>query len=142
MKKIIRTSDEMEAMGAELVKNLDVPAVIYLHGDLGAGKTTLVRGALHGLGYQGLVKSPTFTLVESYFFNSLDAYHFDLYRISDPEELDYIGIREFCSGSNICFIEWPNLGKPLVPKATMEISIEYIDAGRQISIKNHTSQPL
>jgi tRNA threonylcarbamoyladenosine biosynthesis protein TsaE len=142
MKKIIRSSDEMEAMGAALVKDLAIPAIIYLHGDLGAGKTTLVRGALRGLGHKGLVKSPTFTLVETYSFDSLEAYHVDLYRISDPEELDYIGIREFCSGSNICFIEWPNLGKPLVPKATLEILIEYVPQGRQVSIEKHTPQPL
>ena len=138
MKKIIRSSDEMEAMGATLVIDLATPAIIYLHGELGAGKTTLVRGALRGLGHQGLVKSPTFTLVETYSFDSLEAYHFDLYRISDPEELDYIGIREFCSGSNICFIEWPNLGKPLVPRATMEITIEYVPEGRQLIIQNQT----
>ena len=138
MKNIIRSADEMEALGAALVEDLSTPAIIYLHGDLGAGKTTLVRGALRGLGHKGLVKSPTFTLVETYSFDSLEAYHFDLYRISDPEELDYIGIREFCSGSNICFIEWPNLGKSLVPKATMEISIEYIPEGRQVSIQNYT----
>jgi len=138
MKKIIRSSGEMEAMGAALVENLTTPAIIYLHGDLGAGKTTLVRGALRRLGHDGLVKSPTFTLVETYSFDTFEAYHYDLYRVSDPEELDYIGIREFCSGSNICFIEWPNLGKPLVPKATMEISIEYVPEGRQISIENHT----
>ena len=138
MKKIIRSSGEMEAMGAALVENLTTPAIIYLHGDLGAGKTTLVRGALRRLGHDGLVKSPTFTLVETYSFDTFEAYHYDLYRVSDPEELDYIGIREFCSGSNICFIEWPNLGKSLVPKATMEISIEYVPEGRQISIENHT----
>jgi len=138
MKKIIRSPDEMEEIGATLIKDLATPAIIYLHGDLGAGKTTLVRGALRGLGHEGLVKSPTFTLVETYSFDSLEVYHFDLYRISDPEELDYIGIREFCSGSNICFIEWPNLGKPLVPKATMEISIEYVPEGRQLSIEKHT----
>ncbi len=138
MKQIIRSADKMEAMGATLVENLSTPAVIYLHGDLGAGKTTLVRGALRQLGHKGLVKSPTFTLVETYSLDSLEAYHFDLYRISDPEELDYIGIREFCSGSNICFIEWPDLGKPLVPKATMEISIEYAPEGRQLSIVNHS----
>jgi tRNA threonylcarbamoyladenosine biosynthesis protein TsaE len=141
MKRTICSSDEMEALGATLVDKLTTPAIIYLHGDLGAGKTTLVRGALRGLGYEGLVKSPTFTLVESYSFDSIEVYHLDLYRISDPEELEFIGIREFSSGSNICFIEWPNLGKPLIPKATMEISIEYIPQGRQISIENHTSQP-
>jgi len=138
MKKIVRSADEMEALGAHLIQPLDKPAIIYLHGDLGAGKTTLVRGALHGLGHEGLVKSPTFTLVETYSLASIEVYHFDLYRISDPEELDYVGIREFCSGSNICFIEWPNLGKPLIPKATMEISIEYIPEGRQVSIQKDT----
>ncbi len=138
MKQIIRSADEMEDMGAALVENLSTPAIIYLHGDLGAGKTTLVRGALRQLGHEGLVKSPTFTLVETYSFASFEAYHFDLYRISDPEELDYIGIREFCSGSNICFIEWPDLGKPLIPKATIEISIEYVAEGRQVRVENHT----
>lgn len=137
MKQIISCAEQMEALGATLVDNIAAPAVIYLHGDLGAGKTTLVRGALRKLGHQGLVKSPTFTLVETYSFPSLQAYHFDLYRISDPEELEYIGIREFSNGPSICFIEWPNLGKPLIPKATMEISIEYSQQGRQVSIENH-----
>ncbi|MDW3095333.1 MAG: tRNA (adenosine(37)-N6)-threonylcarbamoyltransferase complex ATPase subunit type 1 TsaE [Gammaproteobacteria bacterium] len=140
MKQIISCAKEMEALGAKLVKDISTPAVIYLHGDLGAGKTTLVRGAVHQLGHQGLVKSPTFTLVETYSFPSLEVYHFDLYRISDPEELEYIGIREFSSGPSICFIEWPNLGKPLIPKATMEISIEYVQQGRQVSIENYPLQ--
>ena len=139
MKTIVRSAEDMEALGAQLIEQLNKPAIIYLHGDLGAGKTTLVRGALHALGHQGLVKSPTFTLVETYTLASQEAYHFDLYRVSDPEELDYIGIRECCSDANICFIEWPNLGQPLVPKATMEISIEYIPEGRQVSIKNNAS---
>lgn len=138
MKKIVRSSDEMEAIGAALVNGLHIPAIIYLHGDLGTGKTTLVRGALRGLGHKGLVKSPTFALVEAYSLDSIEVYHLDLYRVSDPEELDYIGIREFCHGPNICFIEWPNLGKPFVPKATMEISIEYAPEGRQICIENQT----
>ncbi len=137
MKQNISSAEQMEVLGATLVDDLTTPAVIYLHGDLGAGKTTLVRGALRQLGHQGLVKSPTFTLVESYSFPTLEVYHFDLYRISDPEELDYIGIREFSNGPNICFIEWPNLGKPLIPKATMEISINYTQQGRQVSIENH-----
>ena len=138
MKQIIRTAEEMEAAGADIVKSLPRPAVIYLHGDLGAGKTTFVRGALRELGHYGLVKSPTFTLVESYSLPDVEVYHFDLYRISDPEELDYIGIREFCSASNICFIEWPNLGQPLVPKAYMEIFIQYVPEGRLINTQYNT----
>ena len=137
MKQNISCAEQMEALGATIVSDLSIPAVIYLYGDLGAGKTTLVRGALRKLGHHGLVKSPTFTLVETYSFPSLEVYHFDLYRISDPEELDYIGIREFSNGPSICFIEWPNLGKPLIPKATIEIFIEYSQQGRQVSIENH-----
>lgn len=138
MKHIISSPQAMEALGAEIsqqiTNNMKSTAIVYLHGDLGAGKTTLVRGALHALGYQGLVKSPTFTLVETYSINSLEVYHFDLYRVSDPEELDFIGIREFCCHGSICFIEWPELGKPMVPAATLEIHITYHEQGRQVDI--------
>ena len=136
MKHIVTSAEEMEALGASIAQqisqNLDSAAVVYLRGDLGAGKTTLVRGALTALGHEGLVKSPTFTLVESYSLPPYEIYHFDLYRISDPEELDYIGIREFCNKQTICFIEWPDQGKPMVPKPTLEISIEYHEQGRLV----------
>ena len=138
MKQIVTSAEQMEAVGASIAQqisqDLDSTAIVYLRGDLGAGKTTLVRGALKALGHQGLVKSPTFTLVESYSLPPYEIYHFDLYRISDPEELDYIGIREFCNKQTICFIEWPDLGKPMVPKPTLEISIEYHEQGRLVDI--------
>lgn len=134
MSQTVTSAEEMETAGAALIKNIKAPAVIYLRGDLGAGKTTLVRGALHAIGYTGLVKSPTFTLVESYSIPPLEIHHFDLYRVSDPEELDYIGIREYCSPSTLCFIEWPDLGLSHIPKPDLEIDIEYIEAGRKVTI--------
>lgn len=137
MSEIICSEHAMEEKGAslahQLVQNRSTPAIIYLHGDLGAGKTTLVRGALRALGHQGLVKSPTFTLVETYSLPPYEVYHLDLYRISDPEELDYIGVREFCNKQSICFIEWPELGKSMIPKATIKISIEYHPQGRLLN---------
>lgn len=136
MTQIVTCVEDMEAVGASLLKNLPPPAIIYLRGNLGAGKTTLVRGALRQLGHQGLVKSPTFTLVETYPFPEFEVHHLDLYRINDPEELDYIGLREYCSGPTICFIEWPDMGKPLLPKPTHEISIQYIETGRQVTISD------
>ena len=137
MTQIVTSPEAMEAAGAALVKNLVAPAVIYLRGDLGAGKTTLVRGALRQLGHSGLVKSPTFTLVESYSLSGIDIYHLDLYRISDPEELEYIGIREFSSGATLCFIEWPDLGVPLIPNANIEVKIEYVTGGRRLIVKDN-----
>jgi len=137
MSEIVSSAEEMEAIGASIAKEIKTkkfPAIIYLHGDLGAGKTTLVRGALHELGHRGLAKSPTFTLVETYSLSPYEIYHFDLYRISDPEELDYIGIREFSTNQSICSIEWPELGQPMVPKPTLEIFIEYHPQGRRINM--------
>ena len=135
MTLIISSSEQMEALGARIARAITVPAVIYLRGELGAGKTTLVRGVLRELGHIGLVKSPTFTLVESYSLNTIDAHHFDLYRLNDPQELDYIGLSEYCHEHSVCFFEWPDLGGKLVPKASCEIELTYHDDGRECSIK-------
>jgi tRNA threonylcarbamoyladenosine biosynthesis protein TsaE len=135
MPDLITSPEEMEALGASLVKGLSLPAVVYLRGDLGAGKTTLVRGALRELGYEGLVKSPTFTIVESYELPDLEVHHFDLYRISDPEELDYIGLGEYQTSPGICFFEWPDLGKSMVPPATLEVDITYHPEGRLAEVR-------
>ena len=139
MTQIVDSPEQMEAAGASLIQSVSPPAIIFLRGNLGAGKTTFVRGALRGLGYQGHVKSPTFTIVESYTFSSLTIHHFDLYRISDPEELDFIGMREYNTDSTVCFIEWPDMGLGMIPKPTIEVNIEYLDSNRQLSITDHRS---
>lgn len=112
--------------------------VIYLHGDLGAGKTTLVRGILNALGYTGRVKSPTFTLVESYLVNGLELRHFDLYRLQDEEEWEAAGFRDEFDGSNILFIEWPEKARRLIPQADVIIMLTILPQGRNAIIQAYT----
>jgi len=108
--------------------------VIYLHGDLGAGKTTFVRGVLNALGYSSRVKSPTYTLVEPYHISGLDLRHFDLYRLHDKNEWEAAGFRDEFDGRNILFIEWPKKAQGLIPEADLEINLKIISKGRKIEI--------
>ena len=116
---------------------------IYLHGDLGAGKTTLVRGILHALGYQGKVKSPTYTLVESYeitskVFSNFNLYHFDLYRFNDDEEWENAGFRDFFNGQSVCIIEWPEKAQQVLPAPDMDIYLAIQGSGRSMRIVANT----
>ncbi len=134
---ILSTTEAMEQLGADLAAEClrnNPPQIIYLSGHLGAGKTTLVRGFLRALGHQGAVKSPTFTLVESYHFTSLVVHHFDLYRLESPEELEYIGIRDYSTANSICLIEWPEKGQGLLPAADISCYIDIIDTARKVKI--------
>jgi len=121
--------------GHQFAGQLQDGCVVYLHGELGAGKTTLVRGILQGLGHQGRVKSPTYTLVETYELSGLTICHFDLYRLADPEELEYMGVRDYFSAQTIVLIEWPERGQHMLPPADIDINLAYNGEGRLLSCR-------
>lgn len=112
--------------------------VVYLHGDLGAGKTTLVRGILNALGYTDRVKSPTYTLVEPYHVAGLNLLHFDLYRLRDETEWEAAGFRDEYDGHNIFLIEWPEKAQGLTPQADVEINLVILDEGRKAEVRANT----
>ena len=134
------TDAETQALGASLGRALTAGAVIYLHGTLGAGKTTFVRGLLRGLGFQDKVKSPTYTIVEPYETEKFDVYHFDLYRLIKPDELRQIGLEDYFTKHSVCLIEWPEKGAPLLPAADLTCYFDIQeDAARQIRFEARTA---
>lgn len=122
-------------LGGQIACLLPLGGVVLLHGNLGAGKTTLVRGLLRSLGFQGTVKSPTYTLVEPYRVADRDIYHFDLYRLADPEELEYLGVRDYFRDDALCLIEWPEQADGFLPKADLEVTIEHDGSARNAHLK-------
>ena len=136
----IHGEEAMQAFGARLGQVCGGHGVTYLRGDLGAGKTTLSRGLLRGLGHQGAVKSPTFTLVEPYEIGDVRAFHFDLYRLVDPEELEFLGIRDYFEDDALCLIEWPDKGAGFLPKPDLTITISPQDSGRSLKMLSQGSR--
>ncbi len=129
------TAADTERVGAALARALTGGLVITLAGDLGAGKTTLVRGLLRALGWTGPVKSPTYTLVEYYPFSSLYLYHFDFYRFADPSEWETAGLAEYFRGDSVCLVEWPERVAQWLPPADLAIELAHVDAGRRLAAR-------
>lgn len=128
----VESAEAMEALGAKLAARLHPGLVIFFHGELGAGKTTFIRGILRGFGYTGAVKSPTYTLVEPYALTTFPVYHFDLYRLNDPEELEFIGVRDYLEGQGVCLIEWAERGVAVLSGPDVEITIERTGEARVV----------
>ncbi len=138
--EVVADESAMLACAARWLPHFSAGGVVYLEGDLGAGKTTFVRGLLRGLGYHGAVKSPTYTLVEAYELPTRNVFHFDLYRLLDPEEIEYLGVREYFAPPNLCLIEWPQRGAGWLPAPDIRISIEPEGLGRKICLDRVTVQ--
>jgi tRNA threonylcarbamoyladenosine biosynthesis protein TsaE len=141
----LKLADEQATLklGADFASTLIAGVNVYLHGDLGAGKTTLVRGALNGLGFVGKVKSPTYTLVEPYQVpvnkTIINLYHFDLYRFMDEEEWDAAGFRDYFNPNSVCLIEWPDKAGSLIPQADIDVFLELNGEGRIARLIGNTT---
>jgi tRNA threonylcarbamoyladenosine biosynthesis protein TsaE len=126
-------------LGRLLAPALDAAGVIFLSGGLGAGKTTLCRGLLRGLGYDGAVKSPTFTIVEPYELERGSVYHFDLYRLAHPDELDYLGAEDYFAAEALCLIEWPERGAGFLRTPDLELTLTVTsETSRQVQLRAQT----
>ena len=135
---IVEDEESMVEFGGKLAETLLVGAIITLNGDLGAGKTTLSRGMLHRLGHSGAVKSPTYTIVEPYQLDIGSVYHFDLYRVNDPQELDYIGFSDYLLQGSLSLIEWPERGDGYLSDVDVCVDIEHHRIGRDVTVTAQT----
>ena len=133
------------AAGRELAASCRPGTVIYMWGQLGAGKTTLARGLLEAMGYSGTVKSPSYTWVETYEHLSIPVYHFDLYRLADPQELSYLGIDDYFHQGSVCMVEWPERGRGFLPEANISLELHPVKGsngviGRQLTVGRHSCE--
>jgi tRNA threonylcarbamoyladenosine biosynthesis protein TsaE len=140
MEIMLPDSEAQVDFGVRLGRLLPAHLVIYLEGDLGTGKTTLVRGILRALGHHGSVRSPTYTLIEPYELPGARAYHLDLYRLADPEELEYLGLRDLSAEDALLLVEWPERGLDALPAPDLTIRIRYQSRGRHLTLSASTPE--
>ena len=140
LKHFLVDESSTDVLGAHLAPLLASGMVIFLSGHLGAGKTSLARAMLRGLGFSGKVKSPTYTLVELYTVSRLNLYHFDFYRFHDPREWDEAGFRDLFNEDNICLVEWPDKAGGLLPAADLTIHLQIRGSGREVEITAGSEQ--
>lgn len=139
--RFLPDEDATLKLGASWAASIMPPLVVYLEGDLGAGKTTFTRGLLRGAGCQGTVKSPTYTIVESYPLPRFTLlHHFDLYRFAAPEEWQDAGLDDLFAGNCLCLIEWPQQGGTFVPPADLTVMLEHHGEGRRCTLTAHTEK--
>jgi tRNA threonylcarbamoyladenosine biosynthesis protein TsaE len=131
-------TDSLGRVMAAAVKRSRGGATVFLRGNLGMGKTTLSRGVMRGMGHEGAVKSPTYTIVEPYEHLDPMVYHFDLYRLGDPEELEYLGIRDYFGSSSLCLIEWAERGEGILPEPDVQVTLEPENEGRRATLRSNT----
>jgi len=129
IERLLHGEEEQIAFGTRLGRALGQRALVFLEGDMGAGKTTLVRGLLRARGHSGAVKSPTYTLVEPYELPGGSCYHLDLYRLGDPEELEYLGLREMLAEPALVLVEWPDRGAGWLPEPDLRLVLSYAEDG-------------
>jgi len=129
------------ALAQKVAQHLKTSFVLLLKGDLGVGKTTFARGFVHASGFEGIVKSPTYTLVEPYpIDNDRICYHFDLYRLADPEELEFIGARDYFNEKDVCLVEWPEKAEGYLPAADWICEFSHLESGRNLIISAATNK--
>ncbi|MGD8643402.1 MAG: tRNA (adenosine(37)-N6)-threonylcarbamoyltransferase complex ATPase subunit type 1 TsaE [Chromatiales bacterium] len=136
----IASEADMRMLGAALATACEDGLIVYLQGPLGSGKTTLVRGFLQALGYEGGVRSPTYTLVEPYRIAGRDIYHFDLYRLGAPEELEYLGLRDYLVPEAVWLVEWPERGQDLLPAPDLRVRLEHAGSARRVELTAETAR--
>ena len=136
----LHDEEATSGLGSLLARQLSFPCVVYLQGQLGAGKTFLVRALLRELGHSGLVKSPTYTLVEEYQLPLGRLIHFDLYRLSDPEELEYMGVRDYFASQAMCLLEWPEKGAGVLPSPDLVIHLQVTDDSRRVKMVGYSEE--
>jgi tRNA threonylcarbamoyladenosine biosynthesis protein TsaE len=134
MEVLLADAEAQSAFGELLAACLPGRCVVYLEGDLGSGKTTLARGILRGLGHRGPARSPTYTLIEPYELAAARVYHLDLYRLGDPEELEYLGLRDLAGEEAVLLVEWPERGAGVLPPPDLRISLHHLRDGRRLEL--------